>query len=461
MGNYFTSLLIQNKDRLSHSSFLKLFKSEMKKSGYEVCKEDSAELSYTIRYGINWATVYSEKYVPGGSDVRNDAAQFAKILETFCLNTAVIDSDCAIIDLYGKDGNKMDMIIMGRADDYFGSDIPEPSEEIWKPFLADGYTWEQLCSIRNGDYVFVEEGLELLAKALEIDVENIMFTGEESDKNTVCLSFRTAEAKKAKKLTLKTAFVQVFGEALEPLGFVRIKSKHPYFVRIVNDEILHVLTFKKECNSKNRFNIYAGVATIYRSLIDFDQSVDYNTTWLSPIRFFEYNNKDVKNLTVGIDYEFESDDTGALVQALLTALEHTKKYILPTLEKVCTLVDTIVFYHIYHGNLLQFYSVDEWNEYNHDDNEGLIYFKIDDHSDMKSEYERLIDHEKNLTEIGILNQSSDIDLNRYESLRKKRVAERDAIYDDEKAYHMFMQEISCNRIANIKRLRQYGLIISK
>ena len=47
-------------------------------------------------------------------------------------------------------------------------------------------------------------------------------------------------------LTLNAAFKQVLGEALEPLGFVKIKTKHPYYVRAVTDEIINVVTIKEE-----------------------------------------------------------------------------------------------------------------------------------------------------------------------------------------------------------------------
>ena len=46
MGNHFTSLLIHNKDRLSQSSFLKLFKSEMKKT----------DMRYAMRILLNYHT---------------------------------------------------------------------------------------------------------------------------------------------------------------------------------------------------------------------------------------------------------------------------------------------------------------------------------------------------------------------------------------------------------------------
>ena len=38
----------------------------------------------------------------------------------------------------------------------------------------------------------------------------------------------------------------MFGEVFEPLGFVKVKSRHPYLVRLVGDEIIHVITIKEE-----------------------------------------------------------------------------------------------------------------------------------------------------------------------------------------------------------------------
>lgn len=43
--------------------------------------------------------------------------------------------------------------------------------------------------------------------------------------------------------TLNSAFNKVFGEGLEPFGFKRlkkVKNKFPYFVRVINNGILHI-----------------------------------------------------------------------------------------------------------------------------------------------------------------------------------------------------------------------------
>ena len=123
------------------------------------------------------------------------------MLKTTYINTDVIDSDCAIIDLYNKNGKKADTLIMGRADDYFDDDIPEPSEKIWKPFLCNS-TWEQFREIQKGEYVFIEDGLSKLAPIIGIDSCNITFAAEYADvsaKNIFVLSFRQPNSLKEKK----------------------------------------------------------------------------------------------------------------------------------------------------------------------------------------------------------------------------------------------------------------------
>ena len=75
---------------------------------------------------------------------------------------------------------------------------------------------------------------------------------------------------------MNAAFKKVFGEALEPLGFVKIKvAKLTYFVRVVNDEILHILTYRELRTRKTgykSFEILGGVVSLYRRTIDFTKS---------------------------------------------------------------------------------------------------------------------------------------------------------------------------------------------
>ncbi|MCL1824086.1 MAG: hypothetical protein FWG44_07780, partial [Oscillospiraceae bacterium] len=96
-------------------------------------------------------------------------------------------------------------------------------------------------------------------------------------------------------ITLNTVFKQVFGEALEPLGFKLIKSKYPYFVRLIGDEIIHIITIRNESTGKpgyKAFNILGGVATVYRQRISLDYNPQENNNWLKGnLGFYSISNQ--------------------------------------------------------------------------------------------------------------------------------------------------------------------------
>ena len=42
--------------------------------------------------------------------------------------------------------------------------------------------------------------------------------------------------------SFQTEFVKYYKEKLEPFGYQKVKGRQPYFIRIVNNEILHIIT---------------------------------------------------------------------------------------------------------------------------------------------------------------------------------------------------------------------------
>ena len=356
MSNFFTSTQILNNEILDSKKFIKEFCEKMAEEGYVTCDNDESELSYILRFADNckWVTITSEAYEQGNEKSQKDTGRIAKMLKTSCVNTTVIDSDCAIMDLYDKNGKKVDTIIMGRADDYFGDDIPSPSEKKWKPFLCSGSTWEQFEKVRKEEYVFVEEGLARLAPLIGIDACNITFAAEdakEDDEATVFLNFKKAAVitmsqngnvveKSPKKLTLKTAFKQIFGEALEPYGFKAIKGKYPYIVRVVNNEILHIVTYHETSPiwpADKAFEILGGVATIYRKRISLDKSPKQNYDWLTYVhRFYsslthDFDKEMLRSLHISRYY---SDNVETMIDALKKGVEGTINFILPVFDKI-------------------------------------------------------------------------------------------------------------------------------
>jgi len=279
MGNFFTSTQIYDNESLTKEQFIDKFCKKMGEEGYVTCDSDESEFSYILRFAesCKWVTITSESYEQGNQTSQKDTGRIAKMLDTTCVNTVVIDSDCAILELYDKSGKKADMFTIGRADDYFGDDIPQPSENIWKQFLCGNSTWEQFNEVRNDDYVFAEEGLSKLAPVIGMDSGNILFSAEdaEEDENNIRLGFAKTAVKKEKKLSLNAAFKSVYGELLEPKGFKLLKSKYPYFVRVIDDEVIQIVSFMKEKafdHEYEGFSICIGISLTNLPLINFDKN---------------------------------------------------------------------------------------------------------------------------------------------------------------------------------------------
>ncbi len=406
MGSFFTSTQIYNPNLLDREQFINFFCEEMKKNGYVTCNSDESEVSYILRFSdeCKWVTLVSEAYEQGNQLSQSDTGKIAKMLKTVCINTTVIDSDCATLDLYDKSGKRKDSLIMGRADDYFGDDIPEPIENVWSPLLEKGYLWGKLLDVRNGDYVFVEEGLAKIAPILGID--NISFSAEDAvsdDSSTVILDFKKArpsiimsqagkEIKSPKPITLNAAFKQIIGKALEPFGFKVIKGRHPYIVRVINNEILHIITFRTESpdysEGDKAFAIMGGIATVYRKKITLDQSPIQNYIWFNYMfDFYEAltDERDANVVSQLFRSCYYSDKPESLISVMNAGAENLIKYVLPVMGKINDIDSSLDYMRKFKKpcNSVQCTKI---CEYYPDEDEAFLYFL----SDKKEEYANIL-----------------------------------------------------------------------
>lgn len=408
MGSFFTSTQIYAPGNHSKEQFMDMFCKEMKEEGYVICDCDESEITYILRFADNckWVTITSEKYEQGNRLSQQDTGRIAKMLKTTCVNTIVIDSDFAVLDLYDESGEKADSLILGRADDYFGDDIPEPSEKLWLQFLSAGSTWEQVIEVKKGEYVFVEEGLAKLAPIIGISPGNITFSAEdanEHDNSTVILDFKKArsaitmswagkEIKPPKPLTLNAAFKQIIGKALEPFGFKVIKGRHPYIVRVINNEILHIITFRTESpdysEGDKAFAIMGGIATVYRKKITLDQSPIQNYIWLNYMfDFYEAltDERDANVLGQLFKSCYYSDKPESLISVMNTGAENVIKYVLPVMGKIND-IDSSLDYMRKFKKPCNSVQCTEICEYYPDEDEAFLYFL----SDKKEEYSNIL-----------------------------------------------------------------------
>jgi hypothetical protein len=466
MGNFITSTQIYNPKLLDRKQFINFFREEMKKNGYVTTSSDESEISYILRFAddCKWVTITSDAYEKGNQLSQSDAGRIAKMLRTVCINTTVIDSDCAILEMYGADKQKVDTLIIGRADDYFSEDIHLPSESAWKPILVDKSIWDKFCAIIKDSegYTFVEEGLAKLAPFIGMGSENILFYAEDSDENeqTVFLNFKKAEAKKEKKLTLNTLFTQIYGEVLEPLGFKKPKLHQLYYVRVINDEIIHIIGIN---DMKSHLVAFGGIATVYRKELCLDHSFRQNERWLRTLIDFyakwHISNKPFnQEIQSGFHYH-EYIESKPLSKAVQNALNESMTWILPVLDNVKTLKDVADYDECVFKNHISVISLPLQESLAAPYSDASIRFLLNDPlADLEQRYTsslKLIDEEDircNRTQEEILRNRKEYEQRYNESCERIHM-----FLEDKEMHDQTLEELARRKKHNIEMLKKYNV----
>ncbi len=351
MGYSFSNIHIKN--NISRIKFLDIFREMMKKYEFVPCTEEEAELSCLLAFSDSgWVTLVSDKYYENPHKATESSQEMSKLLKTSCLSVETAANEFARLKLY-KGCGVQDEVIIGDGSKYGIEKPVGGSFDGWKLFIADRKAWNQFSEIINKKEVLVKEALYCFGAALGIDLQYICMDFDKGlrnaykNKNITILYFKQT-AKKT--LSLYIEFKTVFGEVLEPLGFRLIKSRYPFFVRVVNGEIIHCVSIGKEKadgREKNGvkykcFNVYCGVSTVYRGNIDFDEDPSKFHFGFGDsiseiyIRNNEYN-PDTDYYGSVIDFYYDPTDENSLTLTLKIALEATEKCVLPVFDEAVTL----------------------------------------------------------------------------------------------------------------------------
>lgn len=486
MGMTFSTIQIQNRAGLKAAQFKKELMAHMKAKGFKPVPEEEAEVSYIFALSKNkaWFTLVCPDYEPVTEPVLKDAKELAVTFKTNCIITSAVDSDMVFLDCFNEKGEKTEKVSLGVADFIGGDegDIPDECKQdansanpdFWKGMLTEGYTFEQLKEVWNGDYTFQEEALMNMAPLLGMDSDKLnadyQICEEEAPPGTAAVHFAKAGAKTK---SLNTVFKEVFGEALQPLGFVKIKGKQPYFVRVVEGgEIIHVVTYspdKTYIKGVNAFKILGGVATVYRPRINL--KTPFVDNWLKDIlRFYHAAGENLGDDFVKSvrEFRYNAGDDEAMIETLVRALNATERFLLPVFDKTADLKACIEFFHLFNSEQMRLYSKDEnftAGEFESSQyNEGLLYFKIDYYKSFEKKVENSIASSAHAMKKRIGTEKHNITQERYEEYCKD-VAQRlygqlsllKSFYDDPVLNAKVTAELERRKAANTEILRSYGL----
>ena len=284
-------------------------------------------------------------------------------------------------------------------------------------------------------------------------------------------------------MTLNAAFIQVFGEALEPLGFKKIKGRHPYFVRVVpGGEIIHVITFCKvksytiivNCKPLYTYDIIGGVQTVYRSVMNLTKA-PVEKIYVGPLGDFSTNSaiyakqclydardRDMEYIESIMNFRYSPDDENQMLESFSNALDITKQNLLPALDKAASIESCIDYFNIFHSpKLLVNNDPDTMFKDPLGYDESLLYFLIDDyHSIIRKRINKEIAQMQYQIQHG-LNLMQQEEYEKYCLEVKRRLGGEisllDSIVNNTSLHEKIMHELQRRKKANTETLRSYGL----
>ena len=263
--------------------------------------------------------------------------------------------------------------------------------------------------------------------------------------------------------TLNTVFKKVFLEELQEEGFVKVKGRQPYLVRVVEGgEIIHILTCKTAfCRDRvygrqyKAFEILGGLATVYRaSVMDFTEPPIHNKNelWTLP-RFYYCTNKMDCDHTYRMEildsFGYNADEEGSLYAAMQCALAETRKVMISVFDKTVDLNSCAKFF----------------MRYGQDNYERLMYLKVSNRAEVEEEMKKLLREE--IFEAENRNNYQNISKEEYIAnlpktfggYWKTKMINLDETLDDSDKYAGAMEEMECRKIKNTEKLRSFGLTV--
>ncbi len=274
-------------------------------------------------------------------------------------------------------------------------------------------------------------------------------------------------------MSLNTAFVKIYGELLAPYGYKKIKGRRPYFVRVVGDEIVHVISYTTQQTMTpgcKEYIIVGGVATVYRYRINLDETPRDNSRWLNAtLDFYHVSDpfgKKPNRFNELYTFSYKADDEKSMLSSVRHSFEITEEIMLPIFNQAVDLKTCMDYFNIYSSNLLFLYDEENFEGKYHEDNEGLLNLKmysVEEYITKKERQWKEYEEETiQLIKMGKTGFTMETFQQHLAERNKDRVIPIETFkgyMNDSEKYKRAMQELERRKKSNIEILRNYGLEI--
>lgn len=356
MGSAVMNMHVCSKDKVNMTTMINCFIAFKLNQGYVQCGAEDAEFSYNILYSTTndcaWLTVSGTHWKTSMYDAALDFWGFSKEIQMPCLRFKVNENCSALLELCDESGKSAGTYPICDAiiDEYFNPNI---TVNLWNSFVS---SCEKFRMAIDREYYTIKDLASCLSAIIHIKEDQLMadVSSDKYNEGTNRLYFKRA-AVIEKKVSIKSTFKKIYGEALDPLGFKYVKTKEPCFIRVINNELVHIIGIK---DMKPNYIIpFGGVATLYRADLMLNKTYSDMANWLPMISQFwltthtDYDEAPDPRLYSKFRYLNKSPDSVKnTVKAALTA---SQRWILPLLDTVQVLFNFPTYYKtIHHGDLM-------------------------------------------------------------------------------------------------------------
>ena len=245
-------------------------------------------------------------------------------------------------------------------------------------------------------------------------------------------------------------------EFLEPYGFKKVRGRYPYFVKVINDEIIEVITFRNLIGMG--YLTIGGLATVYGQEIDFSMSPRDNGDWIDLYdvgiyKRLKFDNDELPDIPE-IEYPLIKPDIAEedFQQAIELTINIVQKLLLPTFERVTDLQSCVSFYQKFSQLALSLYSEVKCNR------EGLLNFIVYKNVEEYKKNKMMLYERRNMETLkemkfGYIAYTQE-DYENDKAERLEYAKEQIRLFTEQRNSPEVLAEIEYRKNLNIKRLKE-------
>lgn len=257
--------------------------------------------------------------------------------------------------------------------------------------------------------------------------------------------------------SFKSEFVKFYKEKLEPYGFKKVKGPQPYFARLVNGEIVHIITYiTSRTNNPGHINfeLCCGIASIYRKRIRFNVTPLSNSYCMEAMTDLMKLKDHYYVISLKDRIFYDAEYTEETMQMVLEKSLIDAKLIIEQLDKYTDMESALVFFMKHNGGVnIRFSSLlsDSFS-----DEEGLYCARKEFDaaliekcfSDMKKDVKLIEDeYDKEFYKKAL-----------YNGCEERFATNRNSFQADEELYNEGIKILQQRKEDNLKMLKEYKVI---